>query len=608
LGALSQVRDGAGRTFTFAYDSVGRVDSLQVFPAGTQSPGIIETRAYDADSRLISRVRKRGNGSGDLVNVSLLYDRRGKVLQAVSHDAATHHTNEQTRLAYDGVGAAVASEVRDLTGPQLWEAEEFRNNAFGSVWYSRRTTLSDGAEQPRHSGLDSHQGLRATGLGADTVPTGTCLSAQVYQDTVFQGIDLAGNLSRQGEYKVECHSRAVLRDMAAMSYFSGDNRLVALQRYDSRGIWEEYRYDAQGRRVLQRARRDSICGPPDPDLCTAFVQRTAWDGDQVLLEERHDGNDGGGGAPHYGTVGYVHGGGIDEPLEILDIRFSTPRIPHANWRGLPESSSWPDGTPADCSIMVSPCTTIAWPAGQGVYFRPVIWPSPPPVDTWVGSLASNGQDGTGQLYRRNRYYDPLTGRFTQEDPIGLAGGLNLYGFGGGDPVNFRDPFGLCPEENKGNCTQSDVGSTAIAAAQECNLSCREEKDWAKGTSVPLAADPIFNALTFGAGSAEGAVVGEGADVAADVAANNAANGVRLAKSLASRAQMAERGHVMAGGESGTIFRNAGKFVEEYGGKIADWVKKTSTSFTGADGVTFQTHWVENLATGFRTAFKTVISE
>jgi len=31
-------------------------------------------------------------------------------------------------------------------------------------------------------------------------------------------------------------------------------------------------------------------------------------------------------------------------------------------------------------------------------------------------------------------YDPATGRFTQEDPAGLAGGLNAYGFAGGDPV------------------------------------------------------------------------------------------------------------------------------------------------------------------------------
>jgi len=40
--------------------------------------------------------------------------------------------------------------------------------------------------------------------------------------------------------------------------------------------------------------------------------------------------------------------------------------------------------------------------------------------------------------------------WTQQDPIGLAGGLNLYGFAHGDPVNFSDPFGLC-EKNDGMC-------------------------------------------------------------------------------------------------------------------------------------------------------------
>ena len=39
---------------------------------------------------------------------------------------------------------------------------------------------------------------------------------------------------------------------------------------------------------------------------------------------------------------------------------------------------------------------------------------------------------------------------TQEDPIGLAGGLNLYGYAGGDPVNFSDPFGLCPKSIRGD--------------------------------------------------------------------------------------------------------------------------------------------------------------
>ena len=53
-------------------------------------------------------------------------------------------------------------------------------------------------------------------------------------------------------------------------------------------------------------------------------------------------------------------------------------------------------------------------------------------------------DGSGYQYKRNRYYSPSSGRFTQEDPLGLAGGLNAYGCGGGDPVSYSDPFGLCP--------------------------------------------------------------------------------------------------------------------------------------------------------------------
>lgn len=41
-------------------------------------------------------------------------------------------------------------------------------------------------------------------------------------------------------------------------------------------------------------------------------------------------------------------------------------------------------------------------------------------------------------------YDQRTGRWTQEDPLGVAGGLNLYQFNGNNPVSFSDPFGLTP--------------------------------------------------------------------------------------------------------------------------------------------------------------------
>ncbi|MCL1887545.1 MAG: DUF6531 domain-containing protein [Kiritimatiellaeota bacterium] len=50
---------------------------------------------------------------------------------------------------------------------------------------------------------------------------------------------------------------------------------------------------------------------------------------------------------------------------------------------------------------------------------------------------------TGLYYFRNRWYDPVSGRFLSKDPLGLGGGdLNLYAFCGNDPVNNKDPYGL----------------------------------------------------------------------------------------------------------------------------------------------------------------------
>ncbi|WP_148097683.1 RHS repeat-associated core domain-containing protein, partial [Trabulsiella odontotermitis] len=40
-----------------------------------------------------------------------------------------------------------------------------------------------------------------------------------------------------------------------------------------------------------------------------------------------------------------------------------------------------------------------------------------------------------------RYYDPECGRFTTQDPIGLAGGLNLYQYAP-NPLSWIDPWGL----------------------------------------------------------------------------------------------------------------------------------------------------------------------
>ena len=48
---------------------------------------------------------------------------------------------------------------------------------------------------------------------------------------------------------------------------------------------------------------------------------------------------------------------------------------------------------------------------------------------------------TGLHYNLFRYYDPDCGRFTQQDPIGLAGGINLYQYAP-NALGWVDPWGL----------------------------------------------------------------------------------------------------------------------------------------------------------------------
>ncbi|WP_233789023.1 RHS repeat-associated core domain-containing protein [Dickeya zeae] len=48
-------------------------------------------------------------------------------------------------------------------------------------------------------------------------------------------------------------------------------------------------------------------------------------------------------------------------------------------------------------------------------------------------------------YNLFRYYDPTVGRFTTQDPIGLAGGINLYQYAP-NLLSWVDPLGLTPWE------------------------------------------------------------------------------------------------------------------------------------------------------------------
>jgi RHS repeat-associated protein len=57
---------------------------------------------------------------------------------------------------------------------------------------------------------------------------------------------------------------------------------------------------------------------------------------------------------------------------------------------------------------------------------------------------------TGLVLCGHRYYDPSTGRFLTRDPLGYAGGLDLYAYCGGNPVTQDDPSGFNPQHDGGD--------------------------------------------------------------------------------------------------------------------------------------------------------------
>ena len=65
-----------------------------------------------------------------------------------------------------------------------------------------------------------------------------------------------------------------------------------------------------------------------------------------------------------------------------------------------------------------------------------------PYDGFGGEWGYQTDKETGLVLCGARYYDPSTGRWLTRDPIGYAGGVDLYRYCGNNPINGVDPSGL----------------------------------------------------------------------------------------------------------------------------------------------------------------------
>jgi len=448
-GRVTTIADLHGHAFQYHYDSLDRPDVV-TYPNGGHL-----IRRYDVQDEVTRRIEL--DPAGDTVhNDTLTYDARGKVLHAVGK-------TEEDFEGYSALGTLWASMRENMQFRSLVENDErFVADAMGNV-VMRSVSRSSGGTPT----VDSTINVYVPGTGRLLATHGL-----VSSDTILY--------TPAGERAVSVSAPMGLNAVPSEGdhyYYRADGLLVAIDHrscillghnctFDAfvgsekpTGAFEEYHYDALGRRVMVRTLTDSICGVAP---CVNALMDVVYDGNKIAAESRVAVTPGdsvaageddkqihppeppnGAGAAFYGLVEYLNGPEMDAPLVIQNI------VVYRTWRGVVDSGQCLGSCGAG---------TITYPGASYEAYLTLIPALQSAPTGWHGTLFDEGQDDGGLMYRRNRYYDPATGQFTQEDPIGLAGGLNVYGFAGGDPITYSDPFGLCPDPKDPICAFSVHGA------------------------------------------------------------------------------------------------------------------------------------------------------
>jgi RHS repeat-associated protein len=453
-------------------------------PRAGQYDGYVRYVSQTYDLR--GKLRTSSNTMGMQESMAFDYTPLGALRSSQYASRYFDYASGQTSSAF----LTMTETIRpDALGTTTWRQTATQNYNFSASFYSDGRYNASGPSIPEYTPGTGRLARSTTPYAKDTLwydASGNTI--------VQQHIDLQSQGSG-GATQLEATERVM--------YYNAADQLVAVDaRIGSAPGWtnylhflltfDEYRYDALGRRVFTRSQRR--CPSYNLGVYQAasffvecqlgYVQRTVWDGSKELYEIRmpdlaqHHEKDGlvvgdtlglvfnsatskiVDRDAYFGRVGYIYGGAIDKPVVVLRQDYGDRRVtefwpqqpyrrfqpfalyPQWDLRGEPALGTAADGGKSYCEMAgsVKRCTyALAW--------TQVYAPTGKRIDGlmkgWTGSLLQDKREPNGLLYRRNRYLDPASGRFTQPDPIGLAGGLNTYGYTAGDPVNFGDPFGLC---------------------------------------------------------------------------------------------------------------------------------------------------------------------
>lgn len=136
-----------------------------------------------------------------------------------------------------------------------------------------------------------------------------------------------------------------------------------------------------------------------------------------------------------------------------------------------------------------------------------------PLDTAIG-YTSHHHHPTGLIFTQFRAYDPYSHQWLTQDPIGEAGGMNLYEYVLGNPVNYWDPLGLemkCYKRKDGSIdygqfTKDLLGEVGKQFAKDIKDPAKN-RDAAAGAMASGLSGPAFGAGGRALGRAVGRATG-----------------------------------------------------------------------------------------------------